>query len=265
VRPMGLTDAPGGVASAGFDATLFGLYIVLTRPFRGATATGVVSMVIGLACLYLSQIRALLVTLGVCCVALLAMFAATGRLSRVMSMLALGALVALLGFELAYFLAGDQVSNRVASLIAEDPATVYRINRGRMVEWAFNELLPRYPLGAGLGRWGMVHAYFGEGVEGVPAEVQWAGWIADGGILLVLAYPIAILVGIGAAVRAALTNTAQARGLMAGLIAAHGIGTLALTFNFAVFMSSAGVQFWLLNALLLRVWGPLAVNRTVRA
>ncbi len=46
----------------------------------------------------------------------------------------------------------------------------YQENRGGFVAQTFGELLDRYPLGAGLGRWGMMQIYFAnpDKVESAP-------------------------------------------------------------------------------------------------
>jgi hypothetical protein len=251
VRPMGLTDLPGGAAVGGLHAALFGLGMALTKPFRGAAVAGVTSMVIGITCIYLSHVRSGLVTLAICCVVLLIVLAASGRLSRLVLALVIGAFVAVLGFEVAFSLS-DSVAARFGSLLADDPGTVYRVNRGSMIEHALFELLPQYPLGGGLGRWGMVNLYFGRFEDLLPVEVQWAGWVADGGLPLLLLYPAAVVTAIWAAVRAAIAATTTELGVMAAIVAAYGVGTLALTFSYAVFMSTGGIQFWLLSAVLLR-------------
>jgi hypothetical protein len=259
VRPMGLTDVPGGAGLGGFYATLFGLGIALAAPFRRARIAGMASMVVGIICIYLSQVRAVLVTLAICCIVLLALLAISGRISRLMFASVLALAIALLGFQMATSLGGDTVTSRLASLVADDPTTVYHSNRGMMVELAFNKLLPQYPLGAGLGRWGMVNAYFGNPEDLIAAEVQWQGWVADGGMFLVVAYPLAVIIAIWFAVRAALASAGGEFGVWGAVVAAHGVGTLALTFSYAVFMSTIGLQFWLLSAVFLRSFAARGV------
>jgi hypothetical protein len=251
-RPMGLSDVPGGAASAGLFSSLIGLGVVLSRPFRGATAVGIASMVIGMACIHLSQIRAVLVMLGICFIVVIAIFAWSGRIPRLAWSLLAGGLVILLGFEVAFDLGGDTVTDRLSSLIQHDPGTVYRANRGRMLEYAWSTLLPEYPLGAGLGHWGMMNAYFGGKEHEIGAELQWVGWLLDGGVPLILAYLVAILAAIHGAVRASLRAHGTPREGWTTIVAGYGVGTLALCFSYAPFIGTAGLEFWLLNAILLQ-------------
>jgi hypothetical protein len=252
VRPMGLTDVPGGAAQSGLYATLIGIGVLLTRPFPGARALGLLSMTTGMACIYLSQVRSALVMLGVCFAVLVALFALTARIPRLAGSLLVGGAVVFVGFQLAFDLAGDTVTNRLGTLIQSDPGTVYRTNRGAMVEEALSTLLPNYPLGAGLGHWGMMKLYFGSGDYEFGAEIQWIGWIIDGGILLVLVYAGAILTVLVHAARLCLRRSGSELGVWAAVIAAYNVGMLAICFSYVPFMSSPGLQFWLLNAVLIQ-------------
>ena len=75
--------------------------------------------------------------------------------------------------------------------LPSDPLSVYNGARGAQMDITFNELLFEHPLGAGLGRWGMAAAYFGtySGVEtSIWAEIQFTGWMIDGGVLMVFLY-----------------------------------------------------------------------------
>jgi len=252
-RPMGLTDTPGGAAASGLFAALLGLGVVLARPFRGAAVAGFVSMTIGLAAIYLAQVRAALVMLGVCFIVLLLLLGLSRRLPRVFWSLLLGALVVILAFRLAFDVAGDAVTSRLASLVQSDAATTYQNSRGFMLQDALLNLLPQYPLGAGLGHWGMMNMYFGSRDDYIGAEVQWVGWILDGGIPMLIAYPAAIFAAIYHAMRASLQGGNDRFGAWAAVIASYDMGILALCFSYAPFIGSAGLEFWVLNGVLMQV------------
>ena len=106
-RPSGLSDTPGGAGPSGFFATLFGLGVVLTRPFRGARFVALLSMVAGMMCIYLSQVRVMLVVLAVCFVALAGLLVVSGRISGVVAAAVLGAVVVLASFEFATAIGGQ--------------------------------------------------------------------------------------------------------------------------------------------------------------
>jgi len=252
-RPMGLTDTPGGAAASGLFAALLGIGVVLTRPFRFAPAMGFLSMTMGMACLYLSQVRAALVMLGICFVVVVVILGVSGRISRAFWSLSFGVVVVLLGFRLAFDVGGDTVTSRLSSLTQYDPTTVYQNNRGFMLEDAFLNVLPKYPLGAGLGHWGMMNVYFGSPEDYIGAEIQWVGWMLDGGIPLMIVYSVALLTTIYHAVRTSLRGVGGRFGAWAAIIAAYDVGTFALCFSYAPFVGSAGLEFWLLNAVLIQV------------
>lgn len=255
-RPMGLTDMPGGAATAGFYAVLLGLGCLLAfrRPWARALCAG--GMLVGTMCLFLCQVRATLVMTGVCVVAFLAVLGWQRMVPRLAPVVALVAGVALAGFLLSVAVGGEVVTERLSSLVEGSPSEVYYNNRGRFVEQTVTELLPQYPLGAGLGRWGMMSVYFGGGAaaEGgaLYAEVQWTGWLYDGGVLLMLAYAAAVLLAFRAAWRIARAPASRDDGLWlwAAVLVAYDLGALALTFSYPVFMSQGGLEFWFLNAAL---------------
>jgi hypothetical protein len=249
LRPMGLTDVPGGAALAGFYAALFGLGLIQAPAvFRGSRWLALVSVVIGVMVLYLSQVRSLVVTLGLATIALVALQGVSGRLSRLVAVGGVAASAAIVAYALAIDVGGATVSSRLETLTAAAPGNVYYTNRGVFLEHTFNELLPTYPLGGGLGRWGMMNHYFGSARSAIWVEIQWTGWLIDGGVLLVLAYSAAVFAGLYAAARQSLRGRNSRMALWAPLIGAHGLGVLAMTFNAAPFMSVGGLEFWLLNA-----------------
>src|SRR6202008_4406825 len=94
----------------------------------------------------------------------------------------------------AMSLAGPSVARRVASLTAARPGAGYYQERGHFLFDAFTRMLPEAPFGRGLGHWGMMSSYFGGGGDGhsVWVEIQWAGWIVDGGAPLAILYCLSL-------------------------------------------------------------------------
>jgi hypothetical protein len=268
-RPMGLTDIPGGAASAGFYAVLFGLACLLTFRRSWLKALCVGSMLVGMMCLYLCQVRALLVMTGVCVAAFLSMLGWQRRVAHLTSVLVLLVGVVLAGFLLAVAVGGEAVTDRLSSLADGSPSEVYYNNRGRFVEETMTELLPQYPIGAGLGRWGMTAMYFGDDAVSsggaLYVEIQWTGWLFDGGILMMLVYPAAILIAFRTVWRIAHHPVSRENELWlwAVLLVAYNVGTLAVTFSYPIFMSQGGLEFWFLNAALFAAARTAQVQRPV--
>ena len=212
-------------------------------------------MTLALTSIYLAQLRSTLVVAGlivsgfVVCLAL-----RRGR--RALVTLIIVVLTLLASLNIAVLIGGTEVFDRIATLVDERPQTVYYANRGHFLEQTFTEDLPDYPLGAGLARWGMASHYFGDGNSGAQSpglwvEIQWTGWIFDGGLPLMAAYVRALAVAVVTAVR--LRRRAPSSSPMfvwASLIVAYDLGAVALTFAYPLFIGEFGLQFWLLNAML---------------
>ena len=251
-RPMGLTDSPGGAAFGGLYAVLFGTGMILSpkAPFWGARALAVGSMVAGMMCLYLCQVRSLVVMAGVCVVTLLALLLISGRISRLVGVLAAVGAVIPSAFALALAIGGKAMTARLTTLVEADPGTVYYANRGRFFEVTMNRYLPLYPLGAGLGRWGMVHAYFGNPADSLWVEIQWTAWLFDGGVAMILLYLAAIVFASWGCLKVALGRVGAAEpslSLWGAVMVAYNVGSVAVCFNYPLFGGTGGVEFWLLN------------------
>jgi hypothetical protein len=252
-RPMGLTDTPGGAASAGLYAVIFGLGVCLSHsgPLRVLSVAG---LGVGLFCLYMAQVRSLVVMAGICSIVLVGVLMWRGEVRRGLGIALLLPIVFVGAFQWASKVGGADTVNRLNTL-AEDRATeVYRRNRGHFLEHTFTELLPEYPLGAGLARWGMMRRYFGDegntNSPGIWVEIQWTAWLLDGGILLMILYPLAVLIACRASLRVALGRLPGSMPLWGALLFALNMATIAVTFNYPVFIGQGGMEFWFLNGCL---------------
>jgi hypothetical protein len=262
LRPMGLTDVPGGAAYASVYAVLLGLGVLQSgKPFFGARVLAVLSMMLGIMGLYLCQVRSAVVVMCVAVVVLIALAAISGQLPR----FAIAALVVGVAVPVAFLLAmsvgGNGGADRLATLLDGDAGDVYYKHRGMFLDFTINNLVPRFPLGAGLGRWGMISHYFGSGSESIYVEIQWTGWLLDGGVALMLAYPALIIVSTWRCLRLALDHGGRALSVWPSVIVAYNVGMLAFCFSYSVFIGTAGLEFWLLNAAVMAA----AANQSTRA
>ncbi len=248
---MGLTDnVPGGAAYAAVYAVLLGLGVLQSRAtFRGARVLAVVSIVLGMMCLYLCQVRAALVMLGICVAVLIALAALSGHVSRFLLGAGVVSIAVPLALTLAVALGGHSVTDRLATLVDGDPSSIYYKNRGIFLEATINNFLPQYPLGAGLGRWGMINQYFGSRSSALYAEIQWTAWLLDGGVPMVLAYFVLLLTTTWRCFRVALNRRVSSN--WPALVVAYNVGALALCFSYVEFIGTSGLEFWLLNGAVL--------------
>lgn len=256
-RPMGLTDVPGGAATAGLYAVLFAVAFLLTGSGAWIRIASVGSMMLGMVVIYLSQVRTSLVVAAIVILILGAVLALRREVARLAVLSAVVALIVLGGFAWAVALGGESVTSRLATFTADDPSEVYQSNRGQFLEHTIDELLPRYPFGAGLGRWGMMNSYFGDNSDPERAqiwvEIQWTGWLLDGGVPLILAYVAALLVATWIAWRIARPRTSMpgdSLALWGAVVLAYNVGALAWTFVYPLFIGQLGMEFWLINAAL---------------
>lgn len=255
-RPMGLTNVPGGAAYGALYAVVFGTGVLLLPrpPFFGAKVAGALTMLVGATCLYLCQVRSMVVMTAICLIVMMALAALSGRVSRLVALLTAVAVVIPVAFVLAYSLAGTTVTDRLGTLVKSDAGTVYYTNRGHFLEDTFNRLLPKYPLGGGMGHWGMVASYAGTGLASYWVEIQWTGWLFDGGVPLILAYVGAILASTWACMSIARGNLGQADpglSVWGACVVAYNVGAIALCFNYVPFIGTPGLEFWFINASLI--------------
>jgi hypothetical protein len=251
-RPMGLSDVPGGAAQSGFYAVLLGgCLLVAERKWllRGACAA---SMLMGLFCLYLSQVRMLMVMTAICLLVFMGLMFLRGEGRKVIGLAVVLVLAVALSLSWAISVGGEAATRRLETFVESDPGELYYSNRGHFLEDTVTRLLPQYPMGAGLGRWGMMYYYFGDKnnpeTQMIWAEIMWTGWLLDGGVPLIAAYITAMGIAFYWAGKIALDRSRPELTVWGALVFAYNTGALAVTFNSPLFVSQAGLEFWLLNA-----------------
>jgi hypothetical protein len=112
------------------------------------------SAAVGLFCIYLSQVRSILIFAGICLVCLAVVLLRQGNFGRLTVMtIGITALV-VATFTWAVTIGGESTLARLSSLVSDRADAVYQQNRGNFLEQTFSVLLPQYPLGAGLGALG---------------------------------------------------------------------------------------------------------------
>jgi hypothetical protein len=253
LRPMGLTDIPGGAAASAFNSIVLSLGLVLSegKPLSRFAALG--AMLLDMACMYLSQVRSLVVRFAILVLFVTLVLAVRRRATKVVTAGVVIGGVSVAGFAVATSYAEKVVTRRLQTLAEKDPTQVYYQNRGTFLEHTVVELLPRYPFGAGVGRWGMMAAYFGDpGETKIWVEIQWTGWLLDGGVPLVLVYFALLLVALRTAWRlSALSGPGlNDAGNWSAVLVAYVVSTIALLFNYAPFAGQDGLDFWFLNGVI---------------
>jgi hypothetical protein len=222
---------------------IFGLSPIAAWKRAGAFAFAAA----GVAAIYLSQVRiSFAVTL-----LMFGIYAATlvlqKRAAKATAFAVLAAGIVSVSFIAAITLGGDSVLNRFMTLLADDPLAVYYRARGVQLDLTFSQLLFDYPLGAGLGRWGMAGGYFGTpGLPGIWAEIQITGWMIDGGVLMIALYTGAIVSAAASQYRLAMHAPYPRVAACAGVVFAANLGIAAMVFSFTPFVTQIGIQYWFL-------------------
>ena len=151
---------------------------------------------IGLTVVYLTQVRSMLVMICMCMLAAGAVRLRQGRVAHSAWILGSAAALVIASFTWAVAVGGESVLERFQSILDVGVVQSYQENRGIFLSYTLRELLYEYPFGAGIGRWGMMSAYFGEPTNwqfpALWAEIQLTGWLYDGGVLLWIFYAGAI-------------------------------------------------------------------------
>ena len=142
---------------------------------------------------------------------------------------------------------------RFLALTEDKSSDVYYKNRGRFVENGLMVLLPEHPLGAGLGRYGMMNAYFGDKFApadraAIWAETQIEGWVINGGIVLLVAGGGAVLTALASTARVALKSPDRELRFWAMVVAAMGATIALMALGSHPFVGPLGLQFWILMA-----------------
>jgi hypothetical protein len=253
VRPPGLFDAAGAVAGAAMVATMLGLVFCLEPIAWWKRGASLAFGLAGMSALYLSHVRAAFVmTLGTM-VAYSVLLLLQNQKKRFIGFGALGFGLVVVGLSVATTLGGDSVGQRFHTLLEGDPRDLYYQSRGIHVKSAMTDLVNEYPLGAGLGRWGMLSYYFGERgpmSRGIFAEVQPNAWMLDGGVPLVALYGLVLIVTLFGDLSLIRSLADPEDRLMATIVVAANVGTIGLVFTFIPFGTAVGMQFWFLEGML---------------
>jgi hypothetical protein len=249
IRPPGLTDQPGAAASAGALTAILGLGLLLRRRRPLQVAAILAAVTLGFASIYFSQVRSLLLaTIGASAV-LSVVALRRGRLVGASRTLFAGAVIVVASFAWATTTGGEAVSDRFETLQGTGAIDAYREGRGSFVAETTGELLDKYPLGAGVGRWGMMNTYFGNPfnslAEPIYVEIQLTGWLLDGGVLMWMLYGGATLLSLWAAFRCSGAREPQLAEAAIIVLGAQAY-VLALTLAAPVFNSQLGILFWTL-------------------
>jgi hypothetical protein len=251
LRPPGLSDNPGAVCGPGAVAALLGLIFTTASGPIWKKGLGLGFGLVGVMAVWLSFVRTSLLILGGSLVVYAILLVIQKRWNRTIVFLCLAGIVGICSYTFSLALGGESVAERFQTLVEEDPISVYYSSgRAGWLTHGFSYYLAEYPLGAGLGRWGMMRHYFGDPTNAqspaIFAELQFIAWILDGGFILPALYCCALLVTALHEIRIAKLGQVHRGGSWVAAAATINAGTLALVFGFTPFTTQTGLQYWFL-------------------
>ena len=252
VRPPGLSDLPGGAAVSATVTALLGFaFATRSRTTHQLRLWFIAASIIGLTVVYLTQVRSMLVMICVCMMAAGAVRLRQGRVAHSVWVFGSAAALVIASFMWAVAVGGESVVDRFQSILDVGVVQSYQENRGLFLSYTLQELVYEYPFGAGLGRWGMMSAYFGEPTNwqfpALWAEIQLTGWLYDGGVLLCVCYTGAIATAALYTYRIAGSAETYLSDL-ATMVLSVQVLVIGLCFTGPVFNTQMGIVFWLLSA-----------------
>jgi len=252
VRPPGLSDLPGGAAVSATVTALLGFaFATRSRTTHQLRLWFIAASIIGLTVVYLTQVRSMLVMICVCMMAAGAVRLRQGRVVHSVWVVGSAAALIIASFMWAVAVGGESVVDRFQSMLDVGVVQSYQENRGLFLSYTLQELVYEYPFGAGLGRWGMMSAYFGDPTNwqfpALWAEIQLTGWLYDGGVLLWVCYSGAIATAALYTYRIAASAETYLSDL-ATMVLSVQVLIIGLCFTGPVFNTQMGIVFWLLSA-----------------
>ena len=250
-RPPGLGDTPGAACGAGMFVASAGLAYLGLPVSNLRKLLGLMMGIAGVTVVFLTHVRSALVVLVGSSLVYLIILIIQKRLIEILVIICSISACGVISLRYAASLGGQSTVNRFATLFEDDALTVYeRSARLGMVTNTFDTLILEHPLGAGLGRWGMMREYFGNEYNldspKIWAEVQFPAWVLDGGIVLLSLYLIALVVAVHRLLRLSLLHHSFLLRQWGGVVIMLSAAPIALMFSYTPFNAQMGMQFWLL-------------------
>ena len=255
LRPCGLSDTPGHGGIFGSIAVPLGIAWALRPVSRWKRLLGLGSAGCGMMAVLLSQGRALILAVVACVLTMAVVFALRRDYRRFSSLAVAAALATVIGLGWAMRAGGGGVVQRFYSLVQERPDELFQKNRGHFVEKTFGIVIWLWPMGAGLGRHGMIYAHFGDKAapperSALYSELSITDWAFAGGVPMLILYPLAIGAAMFDMMRIALRTRDPEVATWGATVFGMSLSTVATCFAGHPFLSPQGMQFWILTGMI---------------
>jgi hypothetical protein len=248
IRPCGLSDTAGAGALASTITVLVGLATAL-RPIGKLKRLACLAVAFcGMAVIYYSQVRMVFVMAIICLAVLAGIFVLQKNFGYATLLGGLGAAMVVGALTWVMATSGRVVVERFLGLTEQSFTKSYGESRGGFVNFALTVQMWNDPLGHGIGCWGAAPGLFSKGT-GVWVEVMITAWVVDGGIPLLVLYSVAVVLAMLDTLRIALRSRDRDVRFWAAVVFASNLGVIATCFSFITFVTTIGMQFWFLAAL----------------
>jgi hypothetical protein len=240
---------------AGLTTVLFGMtYVSHERASRGARMLSAGAVVVGMTVLYLTQVRSLTVMAALGVFIFAAIRLRQGRLLRGGWIAVGGGALVAASFIWAAAIGGKAIETRFVGLIETGLFTTFQETRGLFLDYTFRELLFRFPLGSGLGRWGMMQVYFNDPsmwhAPPIHVEIQITGWLLDGGVFMWVCYGGALTSAVRMAYLSAVSRSTDSLQHLSAIVLVFQLAVIGLCLTGPVFNTQLGVVFWMVTGAL---------------
>ncbi len=250
LRPCGLSDTPGYASYSGLFCGFLGLAMAFgPRLSFFSRIFFIIGAGIGPVVLLLTQVRSLFIVLVLITILFAITICAQRRFLQFQLISGIGVFLFATAVIWAVNTGGESISNRFSFLWGEQDYKDLANQRGRFYSWTFDEHLREYPLGAGVGRWGVMAESFNNDYTNIKssklhAEIQLTGWLYDGGYLMWIIYPMAILFALIPILRMSFTSVKDERTFWYAIVLALNLSVIIQAYSQPTFNTQFGIIFW---------------------
>jgi hypothetical protein len=256
LRPCGLTDTPGGASNAGLFSGFLGLALLITPGFSWwARILFLFGGALGPMVLLLTHVRSTFLVMAGIGLTFAGILFLQRRMLQVQVLVGIAVAIGISTFIWATTVGGEGIRKRFDFLTGDANVTELADERGVFHKVTFEQHMGEYPFGAGIGRWGIMAGIFNR--QGAAAEEKWkplyvevqlTGWLFDGGVLMWLVYPIAILFAMGLIFKACLETREEEISYWFGIAFSLNLATVVMCYAGNPFNTQYGIMFWFFSA-----------------
>lgn len=259
LRPCGLSDTPGYAAYSGLFCGFLGLAIAFAPKIPvWSRVFFLFGAGLGPLVLLLTQVRSLFIVLILALGIFAFLIFMQRRIWQFQLISGIGAAFVIGAVVWAVNIGGESMTQRFAFLWGQQDYKDLAHERGQFWTYTLQELLPMYPLGAGVGRWGAMQLSFNndptnQNSSPLYVEIQLTGWLFDGGYLMWILYPLAILFALIHIFNASLKQWSKEISFWYAVVFALNLSAAIQAYSGPTFNTQFGIIFWFFSGAVIGV------------